>query len=264
MTPGGPVANYRFYVLDKDDHVREPPHVFECPDDEATVEKAAQLLNGRVIEVGITLVSSSGWNRRVNSASPEQNRSRHRLGHFAVVGGLRRRLRRGPIRRSCHPILDFPSCARVSQFGVGGRGKSPVTGALSAPVGVCDQRHCNGRRSAAIHQHVRRHSTSPYGPTHRCQQGSLWGAAMAAPTTAPATKPPTRAAGPHPPPRGPQFQRHHQTFWTSADTKCCCSEGAANGKADAGFRETASIETLASAAMERPKKPRVDIEFLQT
>jgi hypothetical protein len=48
---GGPVANYRFYVLDKDDHVREPPHVFECPNDEATVEKAAQLLNGRVIEV---------------------------------------------------------------------------------------------------------------------------------------------------------------------------------------------------------------------
>ena len=66
------------------------------------------------------------------------------------------------------------------------------------------------------------------------------------------------------PSRGPQFQRHHQTFWTSADAKCCCSEGAANGKADAGFRETTSIETLASAAMEWPKKPRVDIEFLQT
>jgi hypothetical protein len=45
------VANYRFYVLDKDDHVTEPPHVFEWPDDDAAVEKAAQLLNGRVIEV---------------------------------------------------------------------------------------------------------------------------------------------------------------------------------------------------------------------
>lgn len=45
------MANYRFYVLDKDDHVREPPHVFECPDDEEAVEKASQLLNGRVIEV---------------------------------------------------------------------------------------------------------------------------------------------------------------------------------------------------------------------
>ena len=51
MTPGCPVANYRFYVLDKDDHVREPPHVFECPDDAAAVEQAVQLLNGQVIEV---------------------------------------------------------------------------------------------------------------------------------------------------------------------------------------------------------------------
>ena len=25
------MANYRFYVLDEDDHVREPPKVFECP-----------------------------------------------------------------------------------------------------------------------------------------------------------------------------------------------------------------------------------------
>jgi hypothetical protein len=45
------MANYRFYVLDKDDHVREPPKVFECPGDEAAVEQAVQLLNGQVIEV---------------------------------------------------------------------------------------------------------------------------------------------------------------------------------------------------------------------
>ena len=45
------MANYRFYVLDKDDHVREPPQVFECRTDEVAVEKAVQLLNGRVIEV---------------------------------------------------------------------------------------------------------------------------------------------------------------------------------------------------------------------
>ena len=37
--------------LDKDDHVREPPQVFECPGDEAAVEQAIQLLNGQVIEV---------------------------------------------------------------------------------------------------------------------------------------------------------------------------------------------------------------------
>ena len=51
MTPGVSVANYRFYVLDKDGHVRVPPQVFECPDDEAAVDKAAQLLNEQVIEV---------------------------------------------------------------------------------------------------------------------------------------------------------------------------------------------------------------------
>jgi hypothetical protein len=45
------MANYRFYVLDKDDHVREPPQVFECLDDTAAVEKAVQLLNGQVNEV---------------------------------------------------------------------------------------------------------------------------------------------------------------------------------------------------------------------
>jgi hypothetical protein len=46
-----PMANYRFYVLDKHDHVREPPQVFECRDDEAAVENAVRLLNGQVIEV---------------------------------------------------------------------------------------------------------------------------------------------------------------------------------------------------------------------
>jgi len=45
------MAYYRFYVLDKDDHVREPPQELECPGDEAAVEQAVQLLNGQVIEV---------------------------------------------------------------------------------------------------------------------------------------------------------------------------------------------------------------------
>ena len=50
--PGGcPMANYRFYRLDKDDHVTEPPHIFEGPDDDAAVEQAVQLLNEQVIEV---------------------------------------------------------------------------------------------------------------------------------------------------------------------------------------------------------------------
>jgi hypothetical protein len=45
------MANYRFYVLDKDGHVREPPEVFDFPDDDTAVEKAVQLLNGRAVEV---------------------------------------------------------------------------------------------------------------------------------------------------------------------------------------------------------------------
>jgi hypothetical protein len=45
------MADYRIYILDRDDHVREPPEVVECPDDEAAIEKAAQLLNGRAGEV---------------------------------------------------------------------------------------------------------------------------------------------------------------------------------------------------------------------
>jgi hypothetical protein len=58
------MANYRIYVLDKDDHVREPPRVFDCHDDEAAVEKAAQFLNGQAIEV---------WDhsRRVARLEPE-------------------------------------------------------------------------------------------------------------------------------------------------------------------------------------------------
>jgi len=48
---GWPTANYRFYVLDKDDHVREPPQVFECPDDATAVEQAVPLVNGRAVEV---------------------------------------------------------------------------------------------------------------------------------------------------------------------------------------------------------------------
>lgn len=44
------MPTYRFYTLERD-HVREPPQIYECPDDEAAAEKAAQLSNRRVIEV---------------------------------------------------------------------------------------------------------------------------------------------------------------------------------------------------------------------
>ena len=59
----GEMEQYRVYVLDADGHVHDPPQVIECPDDEAAIEQARQLLNGRVIEV---------WHgsRRVISLAP--------------------------------------------------------------------------------------------------------------------------------------------------------------------------------------------------
>ena len=45
------MANYRFYVLDKDDQRRSRPGASACPGDAAAVEKATPLLNGRAIEV---------------------------------------------------------------------------------------------------------------------------------------------------------------------------------------------------------------------
>ena len=56
------MANYRFYILDKDDHVREPPQVFECPDDATAVEQAVHWSTDGRSRFGITLVASSGWN----------------------------------------------------------------------------------------------------------------------------------------------------------------------------------------------------------
>ena len=44
------MLTYRFYVLEGG-HVREPPQIYECPDDEAAAETAAQLSNRRMIEV---------------------------------------------------------------------------------------------------------------------------------------------------------------------------------------------------------------------
>ena len=46
--------------------MREPPHVFDCLDDEAAGRKAVQLLDGRPVEVWITLAASSGWTRRTS------------------------------------------------------------------------------------------------------------------------------------------------------------------------------------------------------
>jgi hypothetical protein len=45
------VPTYRIYTFDKGGHVREPPKVIECQDDEAAVKEAKQLLDGKLIEV---------------------------------------------------------------------------------------------------------------------------------------------------------------------------------------------------------------------
>jgi hypothetical protein len=42
---------YRFYSLDSDGHIAEPPTVAEFPDDRAAIEAAKALLNGKAIEV---------------------------------------------------------------------------------------------------------------------------------------------------------------------------------------------------------------------
>jgi hypothetical protein len=45
------MPGYRIYVLDNTDHIREPPTIVECENDQLAIEKANQLLDGRVIEV---------------------------------------------------------------------------------------------------------------------------------------------------------------------------------------------------------------------
>ncbi len=45
------MERYRVYVMDSEGHINDPPEVIDCPDDEAAVARARQMLDGRVIEV---------------------------------------------------------------------------------------------------------------------------------------------------------------------------------------------------------------------
>jgi len=45
------MPEYRIYTVKKDGHLIGPPKVVECPNDEAAVTEAKQLLDGLVIEV---------------------------------------------------------------------------------------------------------------------------------------------------------------------------------------------------------------------
>jgi hypothetical protein len=42
---------YRVYTITPDEHIHVPPTVIECRDDQAAIEEARQVLDGRVIEV---------------------------------------------------------------------------------------------------------------------------------------------------------------------------------------------------------------------
>ncbi len=42
---------YRIYSFDKDGHIREAPEIVECEDDDAAIQHAKQLINGKAIEV---------------------------------------------------------------------------------------------------------------------------------------------------------------------------------------------------------------------
>ena len=70
--------NYRFYVLDKDDHLREPPKVFECPDDETAVETGCLSLNEQVIEVAGDFRRVAEWFARRGRAAVGRPKARLR------------------------------------------------------------------------------------------------------------------------------------------------------------------------------------------
>jgi hypothetical protein len=42
---------YRIFFFGQDGHIKQPPEIVECQDDETAIEKANQLLDGSVIEI---------------------------------------------------------------------------------------------------------------------------------------------------------------------------------------------------------------------
>jgi hypothetical protein len=48
---GCAMAQYRIYTLTADEHIRTPPEVIECADDEAAVRRAKHILDGHAVEV---------------------------------------------------------------------------------------------------------------------------------------------------------------------------------------------------------------------
>jgi len=48
---GRVVIAYRFYKINRNDHVDGPPHVLECEDDGAALVEARKYVDGRAIEI---------------------------------------------------------------------------------------------------------------------------------------------------------------------------------------------------------------------
>jgi hypothetical protein len=45
------MRTYRIFFLGQDGHIKQPPEIVECPDDQTAVEMAQQLLDGRTVEI---------------------------------------------------------------------------------------------------------------------------------------------------------------------------------------------------------------------
>ena len=45
------MSHYRLFSINESDHVAGPPKTFECDDDEAAIEKATTLLEGKDAEL---------------------------------------------------------------------------------------------------------------------------------------------------------------------------------------------------------------------
>ena len=50
-TPATAMPHYRLYTTTSDGHVTAPPTVMECADDQEAIGKAAQLTNGKSVEL---------------------------------------------------------------------------------------------------------------------------------------------------------------------------------------------------------------------
>ena len=61
------MAHYRVYTTTTDGHVTAPPTVIECADDQEAIGKAAQLANGKSVEL-MRFPSNERWAAWISKA----------------------------------------------------------------------------------------------------------------------------------------------------------------------------------------------------